>query len=242
MPHIQRIMSRSLRQSRTSSSSFGPHISLPWRLGQARVSWTFPRPHSIWQQWHCHSPHRSTAYHQGSRKSLHHQAWCRRHPLRSQCGYRWAKTHPYIWPFADYCPLDPKEQTWLKFESKSFSFAKIHFKMSSAIWWPGCSVLNCVNLWPTCHVGTSTKAPWRWGWQRRECGRRHATRQRWRAHPVPGVTTGATILGGIWDEWGGLPEIKHFSNVNEMNCWILGLFCTKHGQLILARWWCHMKT
>ena len=47
-----------------------------WWLEQARVSWTFPRPHSIWQKWHCHSPHQSTAYHPGSRKLLPHQAWC----------------------------------------------------------------------------------------------------------------------------------------------------------------------
>ena len=66
-----------------------------WWLGQARVSWTFPRPHSIWQQWHCHSPHHSTAYNPGSRKWIPHQAWCRWHPLQSRFGHRWARTHPY---------------------------------------------------------------------------------------------------------------------------------------------------
>ena len=27
-----------------------------WWLGQARISWTFPRPHNIWQQWHLSQP------------------------------------------------------------------------------------------------------------------------------------------------------------------------------------------
>ena len=53
-------------------------------LGQARVSWTFPRSHSIMHQWHCHTLHRSTAYHLGSRKWRQHQAWCHRHSLQSQ--------------------------------------------------------------------------------------------------------------------------------------------------------------
>ena len=115
MPQIQQIMAWSLRQSRHSSGSFGPHISwsiakqtqasytLPHILGErclevrtlARVSWTFPRPHNIWQQWHWHSPHRSTAFHPGSRKWLTHQTWCHRHPLQSQFGHRSAEIHPY---------------------------------------------------------------------------------------------------------------------------------------------------
>ena len=68
-----------------------------WWLRQERVSWTFSRPHNIWQQWHCHSPHRSTAYHLGSRKCFPHQAWCHQHPLQSQFGHRWAETRPYTW-------------------------------------------------------------------------------------------------------------------------------------------------
>ena len=35
----------------------------------------------------------STAYHPGSRKWLPIQAWCRRHPLQSRFGHRWARTH-----------------------------------------------------------------------------------------------------------------------------------------------------
>ena len=66
-----------------------------WRFGQARVSWTFPRPHCIWQQWNSNSPHWSTAYDQGNRKLHPHQAWCRRHPLQSQFDHWWAETHPY---------------------------------------------------------------------------------------------------------------------------------------------------
>ena len=100
MSQIQRITARSLRWSHHSSGSFGSHVSLPWSiaeqthasytlpqswvrgvwgLGWARVSLTFTRPHSIWQQRHCHSLHQSTAYHQGSRKWFPHQAWCRQH-------------------------------------------------------------------------------------------------------------------------------------------------------------------
>ena len=78
MPQIQWITAWSLRRSRLSSCSLGPYVLLPygaklneckprtpcqvswvrgiWRLGQAGVSWTFPRPYSIWQQWHCHGP------------------------------------------------------------------------------------------------------------------------------------------------------------------------------------------
>ena len=50
-----------------------------WGLRQVRVSWTFPRPHSIWQQWYCHSPRRNTAYHQDSRKWLRHAMFHYRH-------------------------------------------------------------------------------------------------------------------------------------------------------------------
>ena len=52
-------------------------------LGQARISWTFPRPHSIWQQRHCHSLHWCTAYHPGSREWLPHQTWCLWHSIQS---------------------------------------------------------------------------------------------------------------------------------------------------------------
>ena len=58
-----------------------------WWLEQTRVSWTFHRPHNIWQQWH-----RSTGYHIGSRKWLPHQAWCHRHP--KFCHWK-AEPHPY---------------------------------------------------------------------------------------------------------------------------------------------------
>ena len=34
MPHIQRFMARSLRQSRCSSGLFCPHVSLPWSIGE----------------------------------------------------------------------------------------------------------------------------------------------------------------------------------------------------------------
>ena len=37
-------------------------MSKVWWLGQVRVSWTFPQSH-ILQQWHCHSPNQSIAYH-----------------------------------------------------------------------------------------------------------------------------------------------------------------------------------
>ena len=70
-----------------------PHIV--WWLGQARVSWTFPRPHNIGPQWHSHIPHQRTAYHLGSRKWLPLQAKCRKHPLQSQFSHGWAKTHAY---------------------------------------------------------------------------------------------------------------------------------------------------
>ena len=78
--------------------------------GQARVSWTFPRPHSIWLQRHSHSPHQSTAYHPGSRKCLPHQVWCRRQPLQSRFGCQWAETHPYTW---GRCSLGLQPVTWL---------------------------------------------------------------------------------------------------------------------------------
>ena len=32
---------------------------------------TYPRPHSIWQQWHCHKPHQRTACYSGSKNGLH---------------------------------------------------------------------------------------------------------------------------------------------------------------------------
>ena len=79
------------------SGLFVPKVSLPWSTAERTQASTLPRPHNTWQQWHRHSPHRSTAYHLSSRKWLPHQAWCRRHPLQSQFGHQWAETHPYIW-------------------------------------------------------------------------------------------------------------------------------------------------
>ena len=104
MPEIQRIMARSLRRIRRISDSFGPLVSLPRSLVERTQAWyplprilrerclvvktgksflNFAKPHGIWQQWHCHSSHQSTAYHLGSRTWLPNQAWCRRYPLQS---------------------------------------------------------------------------------------------------------------------------------------------------------------
>ena len=108
VPQIQQIMQR----NSCRLEAFSPHVSIPWhkvkwtlavytlphtlmrgawRWGWAGVSWTFPRPCNIWRQWHCHSPHRGTACHPGSRKWPPIQACCRRHPLGSLVSRQWAE-------------------------------------------------------------------------------------------------------------------------------------------------------
>ena len=80
MPQIQGNMIWSYRWSRWSSRLFGPQVSLPCSIALwTQASYTlphilskrclvvstckcflnFPRPHNIWQQWHCHSPTRA---------------------------------------------------------------------------------------------------------------------------------------------------------------------------------------
>ena len=56
-----------------------------WWLGKPRASWTFPRTHNIWVQWHGHSSHWNTACHLGRRKWPPYQAWCRQHQLYTSC-------------------------------------------------------------------------------------------------------------------------------------------------------------
>ena len=53
---------------------------------------TFHRPPNIWWQWHCHSPHWSTACHPDSRQWFVHQEWCHEHLLGSLVCRGWA--HP----------------------------------------------------------------------------------------------------------------------------------------------------
>ena len=52
-------------------------------------------PCNIWQQWHCHSPHQSTAYYIGSRKCPPQQACHIRHSLQSEICHRWPKPCRY---------------------------------------------------------------------------------------------------------------------------------------------------
>ena len=68
-----------------------------WSWEQAVVSWIFPRQCNLWQQWHCHSPHRITANHPDSRKWLPHLTWRLRHPLESLVCTLWPGTHFYTW-------------------------------------------------------------------------------------------------------------------------------------------------
>ena len=119
IPQVQRITALSLWRSRRNSGSFSPIVSLPWSIAErTQASHTSPRilgerclvvrtsksflnfPQATQHlaamtlsqplPEHIISPI-------GSRKWLPLETCCRRHPLESQFGHRWAETHAYTW-------------------------------------------------------------------------------------------------------------------------------------------------
>ena len=127
------------------------HISLPWSIAE-RTQASYPLPRILGERCLVVSKGKSflkfpqatqhlaamalsqPPHHPGSRMWLPPQAWCRRHPLKSQFRHRWAATHPYTW--GRYSMGLWNQESFIRGNLQYMQFTKgcIQFSMYMLMW------------------------------------------------------------------------------------------------------------